>query len=120
NAPFRTPLYWKRNKKRILVEFLNKVEKIIPGIQKHVLYLDGASPATLYKYTLNYKGAAYGWAATPSQLFQPIFMHKSFIKGLYLTGHWTTKAHGIPGVIYLGYDTAQLILKNERIKSEEI
>lgn len=112
---FKTNLFWKQNKKKIAEEFLDEIEKHIPSLKKHIVYYDAATPYTLYRYTLNYNGANYGWAPLQSQLFDPDFRLKSFIKGLYLTGHWTTRAHGIPGVAYLGYDTAKLILKSERM-----
>jgi len=115
-APFKTRSFWKLNKKRVADDFLNRIEKLIPNLKKHIIYLDAATPYTLYRYTLNYKGANYGWAPTQSQLFDPDFCQRSFIKGLYLTGHWTTQTHGIPGVSYLGYNTAKLILKREKIK----
>ncbi len=113
-APFITKPFWEQNKKRIAQDFLNRIEKLIPDIKKHITYLDAATPYTLYRYTLNYMGANYGWAPLQSQLFDPDFRQKTFIKGLYLTGHWTTQTHGIPGVAYLGYNTANLILKREK------
>lgn len=114
NAPFRTRQFWEKNKKRTAEAFLDRMEKLIPGLKPHITYLDAATPHTLQRYTSNYKGAAYGWAPLPSQVFDPAFRQKSSIKGLYLTGHWVTQAHGIPGVVYLGYNTAKLILKNGR------
>jgi phytoene dehydrogenase-like protein len=114
-APFRTKVFWRQNKKRIAQDFLDRVEKFIPNLKKHIVYFDAATPYTLYRYTLNYKGANYGWAPLQSQLFDPDFRQKSFIKGLYLTGHWTAQTHGIPGVAYLGYNAAKLILKREKI-----
>jgi phytoene dehydrogenase-like protein len=115
-APFKTRSFWKQHKQRIAQDFLKKIEKIIPDLKKHIVYFDAATPYTLYRYTFNYRGANYGWAPLQSQLFDPDFRQKSFIKGLYLTGHWTTQTHGIPGVSYLGYNTAKLILKREKIK----
>ncbi len=112
-APFKTIAFWKQQKKRIAQDFLTRIDKFIPGLKGHVMYLDAATPSTLYRYTLNYKGANYGWAPSQSQLFDPDFRQKSFIKGLYLTGHWTTQTHGIPGAAYLGYNAAKLILKHE-------
>lgn len=115
NAPFKTKLFWENNKKRVATDFLNRIEKVVPDIKKHITYFDAASPYTLYKYTLNYKGAAFGWAYIPSQLFDPDFSYKSSIEGLYLTGHWLTHAMGIPGTAYLGRDTAKLICKDIKI-----
>jgi phytoene dehydrogenase-like protein len=116
NAPYRGEKYWKVNKNRLLESFIYRIERyVIPNLSQHIVYKDAATPRTLYKYTLNYKGAAYGWASLPSQLFTPELRQTSRIKGLYLTGHWTTQTQGIPGVAYLGLDTAKLILRRERI-----
>ncbi len=115
HAPFRTREYWRLNKKILAQDFLTKIEQHIPDIKKHIVYLDAASPQTLHKYTLNYKGADYGWAPLLSQLFTPELRQNSLIERFYLTGHWTAQTHGIPGVAYLGYNTAKLILKREMI-----
>jgi len=57
---------------------------------------ESATPQALYKYTFNYKGARCGWASIPSQLALSDFSQKTFIDNLYLTGHWTTLALGVP------------------------
>jgi phytoene dehydrogenase-like protein len=114
---YKTSSFWRNNKKGLADDFLKRIETIIPNLKKHIVFFDAASPYTLFRYTLNYKGANYGWAPTPSQLFDPFFRQKSSIHGLYLTGHWTAQTHGIPGVAYLGYNTSKLILKQEKIIS---
>lgn len=114
NISFKTRLFWKQNKKRIAEAFLNNIARFIPDLKKHIAYFDAATPYTLYRYTLNHEGADYGWAPLQSQLFEPDFRQLSFIKGLYITGHWTAQTHGIRGVAYLGYNTAKLILKREQ------
>ncbi|MEW6052981.1 MAG: NAD(P)/FAD-dependent oxidoreductase [Nitrospirota bacterium] len=112
NAPFKNRAYWKNNKSKSLESFIERIEKhIIPHLSSHIIYKDAATPYTLYRYTLNYKGAAYGWASLPSQLFTPELRQSTSIKRLYLCGHWTTQTQGIPGAAYLGMDTARLILK---------
>jgi phytoene dehydrogenase-like protein len=114
NSPFKNAKFWEKNKSRLIEVYIKKIEGIIPGISKHIIFKDAATPATLYKWTLNHKGAAYGWNSTPSQFLIPGFSQKTFIKNLYLTGHWTTIAQGIPGVIYLGKETAKIITTQER------
>ncbi len=112
NAAFRNESYWDDIKKEVRESFIAKIEEsTFPGLSRHILYRDAATPHTLHRYTLNYKGAAYGWACTPAQFADPEFRKPPFVDGLYLTGHWTTYAQGIPGVTYMGYDTAKLILK---------
>lgn len=111
----KTNSFWKQHKTQIADDFLKRLEKLIPNLKKHVIYVDAATPYTLYRYTLNHKGANYGWAPLPAQLFDTDLRQKQSIQNLYLTGHWTAQTHGIPGVAYLGYNTSKLILAQEKI-----
>lgn len=113
NSPFKDIGYWEENKKRLTDEFIKKMEKVIPDLSHHVALKDSATPNTLYKWTLNHRGAAYGWESTPSQFAIQYLSQVTSIRNLYLTGHWATLAQGIPGVAYLGNSTARLILKKE-------
>lgn len=115
-APYKTSAFWKENKKNIAEAFLDRIGKLIPDLRKHIVYCDAASPSTLYRYTHNFQGAAFGWAKMPSQTFDPVLSRPSFIKGFYLTGHWTSIAFGLPGTCYSGYDTAKRILRKESIR----
>lgn len=118
NAPFKNKKYWDDNKEKWLETSIRKIEMdAIPGLSEDILYRGAATPYTLFKYTLNYKGASYGWACMPSQFTDSDFRKPSFIKGLYLTGHWSTQGLGIPAVTYLGYDTANTLIKKEQIKN---
>jgi phytoene dehydrogenase-like protein len=116
-ATFKTRSFWNHHKMRIAQNFLNRIAELIPNLKKHILYFDVATPATLHRYTLNDEGAAFGWAKIPSQIFNPIFSNASFIKGLYLTGHWTGIGFGMPGACYSGHDVAKRILRRENIIS---
>ena len=114
-APYKSKQYWKNNKYKLLDSLIDRIEKYsIPNLTKHIIYKDAATPQTLHKYTLNYKGASTGWADIPSQLAVPGLRKCSFIQNLYSTGHWTTLGIGISGTAYVGYDTAKIILRKEK------
>lgn len=110
-APFQNHFFWKENKKKIAEDFLNRIETLIPNIKKNIVYFDAATPQTLYRYTLNSQGAAFGWAKTTSQTYDALYSKTTDINGLYLTGHWTSIAFGMPGTCYAGHDTAKRILR---------
>jgi phytoene dehydrogenase-like protein len=113
-APFKSRAYWKENKQKTTEEFLSVIEKRIPAIGKHLGYHEAASPSTLERYTLNYQGAAFGWAKTPAQISEIIINKKSPLRGLYLSGHWANIGFGLPGTCYSGYETAKRILKDKQ------
>ena len=115
-APFRNKRYWENNKHKLLEVLIKNVERhTTPELSKHIVYKDAATPQTLYKYTLNYKGAAYGWESIFSQSADSDFKKPSFCQNLYLTGHWTTQGLGVAGVTYIGYNTANMIIKKEKL-----
>lgn len=117
NANFANKNFWDNYKEKISNILIKKVENIFPNLSKHIVYKGISTPHTLYKWTLNSRGAAYGWAAVPSQIMVSGFSQTESSQNLYLTGHWTTLAHGIRGAVFSGSNTAKSILnKNNIIK----
>lgn len=115
-APYKNKEYWVNNKYKFLESLIERIEKYtIPNLSKYIIYKEAATPHTLHRYTLNYRGASFGWAGIPSQFAVPNLRKPSFIQGLYLAGHWTTLGVGISGVAYVGYDTAKMLLRKEKI-----
>ncbi len=111
-APFRTRSYWQQRKEPLKQEFVERIEQErIPNLSQHITYSGAATPQTLYRYTGNYHGAAYGWAGTLPQIALSEIRNPDGIKGLFLTGHWSTYGLGIPGVAYVARDTASRIVK---------
>jgi phytoene dehydrogenase-like protein len=114
NTSFINRNYWKEHKEKLIASSIKKIEQYyIPELSKHIIYKDAATPFTLYRYTLNYNGAAYGWASVPSQFAIPGIKNPSFVHNLFSTGHWVTLGSGIPAVVYIGYNTANLMIKKQ-------
>ena len=112
NTPFRNKRFWTQKKNAFIETFIKSIERnTIPDLSQHIAYKEAATPATLYRYTLNYRGAAYGWAGLISQFANRDLIKPSFIEGLYLTGHWTTYGQGIAGVAYVGHSVANMVLR---------
>lgn len=114
NAPYKNQKYWREKKCANLEKLIGTAEKIIPGLSKHIIFKDAATPVTMNRYTLNYMGAAYGWASTPSQFADTDLKKDSSIQGLYMAGHWSAQAQGIPGVAYMGLNVAKSILRKDK------
>jgi phytoene dehydrogenase-like protein len=113
-APFETKQYWKDHKHEIAARFLRRIESDMnSSLSAHVVLREAASPQTLYRYTSNAGGSAYGWLGIPSQIARFELQKPSFVEGLYLAGHWSTIGMGIPGVAYSGRDTALRIIRGQ-------
>lgn len=115
NGICRALEYWNlENKNTFADNLIRSVEKVIPGLSKHVVFRGIATPVTLYHWTFNSNGAAYGWASTPEQFGDPDISQKTKIRNLYLTGHWSNLSSGISSVANCGSLTADLVIREEK------
>jgi len=95
-------------KRKYAEELVKKAEEIIPGISKHIVIMDAATPYTFKQYTLNYRGAIYGFDQSIDAPPRPYF--KTPIKGLYLVGASTFPGGGIEAVTISGIIAARDII----------
>jgi len=118
--PFINEAFWnEKNKKRIANGMIELAQRVIPDIKQYIIERIIATPLTLFKWSLNYKGACYGWADTILQFGDPDFSETSRIANLFLTGYWSTKSGGITSVINSAYITAKKIIAlHKRVKSK--
>jgi phytoene dehydrogenase-like protein len=93
-------------------KIMKKAEKIIPGLRDNVIAFEAATPKTLYRYTMNLNGSAFGWKQPPG--FKGIKRHG--IKNLYIAGHWGDTGGGVLAAAYSGAKAAVEILAKEGIK----
>lgn len=103
---------WEEVKAALTESTIDYLEKYVPDLRNHIVVVDAATPKTLERYTLNSKGAAYGWAVTNDQTGDNRLQHETPVKGLYLAGHWTNPGPGVSSVISSGWKTANIILKD--------
>jgi prolycopene isomerase len=111
-VPFRSEAYWNNNKIKIMNQCINIAESLIPGLSDHIVVKAVSTPATIYKYTRNYKGAIGGWALLPDQVGELRLSHNTVISNLYLAGHWTFPGIGVHNVARSGEFIAKKIIKN--------
>ena len=103
-----------QKKARIANIFLDRLEKVYPGIKEKVKHIELATPLTVKRYTGHTNGAIYGAAQTVSQSLHRSLSQLTPIPRLYLVGAWTRPGAGYSGVISSGYNLANTILKREK------
>ncbi|HDI75577.1 MAG: all-trans-retinol 13,14-reductase [Thermoprotei archaeon] len=93
-----TPEYLEKKMKTAQL-LIKKAEKLIPGLSKHIVVLDAATPKTFERYTLMPEGAIYSFDQS-IKTKRPYF--KSPVKGLYLASASTFPGGGIEAVTIAG------------------
>lgn len=102
---------YKAKKEMVAQMFIDRLDKVIPGIKDEIEYYEVGTPKTIKRYTLNPAGTAYGFAQIPRQAGRKRIQQKSPIENLYFASAWTMPGHGFSGAILSGYWCAEEILK---------
>jgi len=110
NFPERETKEYEEKKKEFAGKLIQKVEKVIPNLGKHIEVLETATPRTMERYTSMPEGALYSFDQS-IETKRPYF--KTPIKGLYLAGASTFPGGGIDGSTIPGIICANDICKWE-------
>jgi phytoene desaturase len=109
-APYGATASWRQDKARSVDGVLQAAEAVLPGLRQHLTFVEGATPRTMERYTLNQEGALYGWEPSPDQVAGARPAHRTPLPGLYLAGHWTRPGGGVYGAVASGLQAAQIML----------
>lgn len=109
-VPFELAQSWREGKAEMMERLLARAETVLPGLRDHITFMEGASPRTMERFTLNHLGAIYGWEQSPAHAGANRLSRVTPIQGLYLSSHWTQPGGGAVTACGSGAQTAQLIL----------
>jgi prolycopene isomerase len=92
---------------------LKRIETLIPGLAERAEFVSVATPFTMWRYTLNEDGAAYGFEQTPQRYDLIEKLRAGLPKGLHLCGHWTDWGGGVVAATCSGFEEARRIITME-------
>ena len=104
---------WEAHKARFERFVDQNLEKVLPGISRHIEVKLSASALTSYRFTLNHQGAMLGWEMSPDQLGEDRPDIEGPIRKLYCVGHWTQPGGGITPVIVSAMRVAGLVRRSK-------
>ena len=111
NALYHKVKFWTTHNKTSIAKILiQQAELIIPELSNSIEFTGYSSPETLYQWTYNHTGAAFGWASTINQFADPNISQLYKFSNFYQVGHWSNLSSGIPMVALSGANTAQILI----------
>jgi all-trans-retinol 13,14-reductase len=90
--------------------FTERCERIIPGFMEAVEYAEVATSLTVNRFTLNPKGAVYGFAQRPEKSTAYL---SALPKNIHIASAWGKYGGGFSGAILSGYMTALELLRKK-------
>ena len=84
-----------------------------PGLAGQVEMTDVSTPATLVRYTGNWKGSFEGWLPTPEWLVKQVPRTLPGLDGFWMAGQWVAPGGGLPSGPMTARQVQQLICKRD-------
>ena len=85
-----------------------RLEKILPGFREAVEYVEVATSLSVERFTLNPKGAVYGFAQHPGRSLEYL---KALPENVFIASAWGKIGGGFSGAMVSGYMTAMDLLR---------
>ncbi len=106
---------YQQEKQRIAQAVIAILERRIPGIRRAIEVIDVSTPATVIRYTGNWKGSMEGWLPTPASGFSPL---RNTLPGLFqflMVGQWVMPGGGLPSGLMTARIAVQAMCKRDHV-----
>jgi phytoene dehydrogenase-like protein len=90
------PVLYRAEKQRVAEQVIAVLEKRIPGIRDAIEVVDVSTPATVIRYTGNWKGTMEGWLPVPGAGFRPYPNRLPGLEKFLMVGQWVMPGGGLP------------------------
>ncbi len=105
---------WSAQKESIARDLVRRAESLVPNLLDGAEFVSVATPYTMWRYTLNENGAAYGFEQTPERYSVLKHLRRDLPPGLHLCGHWTDWGGGVVAATCSGFEEARRILATQK------
>jgi len=105
-------------KQRIAKTLIQLLESRFGNVAENVEEIDVSSPATVIRYTNNWKGSFEGWVLTPKVGLKQMKKELPGLKNFYMIGQWVSPGGGLPAGLMTGRHVAQIICKKDKKRFE--
>lgn len=97
-----------QKKKEVSQIFIDRLEKLIPGVKSVLAYHELGTAKTVERYILTPGGSVYGFVQTPQKIKAEEIVS---VDGLHFASAWARLGGGYSGAIYNGYVCAMNLLR---------
>lgn len=92
----KDPRTYYAEKQRIADAVIDVLDRRVPGARAAVETVDVATPATIIRYTGNWKGSMEGWLMEPGRGFRPLPNTLPGLRRFLMVGQWVMPGGGLP------------------------
>jgi phytoene dehydrogenase-like protein len=114
NLRARDPAKYSVEKDRVAEAVIAVLERFVPDVREAIEVRDVSTPATVIRYTGNWKGSMEGWLLTPATGLRPLPETLPGLEQFLMVGHWVMPGGGLPSGLMTARAAIQSICKRDR------
>jgi len=103
-------------KGRVSDAIVEVLERRLPGISNSIEVVDVSTPATVMRYTANWKGSQEGWLMGPGESLRPFPNTLPGLKQFMLIGQWIMPGGGLPSGPMTAKPAIKSICKHDQVR----
>ena len=100
-------------KEKLADEVINGIEQRFPSIKSKIEVIDVSTPATLIRYTNNWKGSYEGWLPSKETMGKSITETLPGLNNFFMVGQWTQPGGGLPPAAMSAKKIVNMICKQD-------
>ena len=106
-----------REEKRQVAEFVVAIlENGAPGIRQAIEVIDVSTPATVIRYTGNWKGSMEGWLLTPATGLWPLPNKLPGLRQFLMVGQWVMPGGGLPSGLITARSAIRTVCRKDGVR----
>ena len=110
----KDPAAYQAEKDAVAERIVAILEQIVPGVRTAIEVVDVATPASVVRYTGNWKGSMEGWLLTPATGFRPLPRTLPGLQQFLMIGQWVMPGGGLPSGLMTARAAMQAICRHDR------
>ena len=109
------PVRYQTEKERVAGAVIAALERRLPGIRERIEAIDVSTPASVVRFTGNWKGSMEGWLLTPGTGFGARRQTLPGLRHFLMVGQWVQQGGGLPAGLMTARSAIQAVCKQDRI-----
>ncbi len=112
------PAAYYAEKHRVADAVVSILEKRVPGVREAIETFDVSTPATVIRYTGNWKGTMEGWLIGPGDSLRPLPNTLPGLRHFVMAGQWVMPGGGLPSGPITAKPAVKFICKQDHVRFE--
>jgi phytoene dehydrogenase-like protein len=109
------PADYHSEKQRVAEAVIDVLEKRLPGLRRAIEVVDVSTPATVIRYTGNWRGSMEGWLVGPGAGFRPLPNTLPGLRRFVMAGQWVLPGGGLPSGLLTARSAVKAVCREDRV-----